>query len=237
MSKFDEYQRSFIANISHDFRSPLTSIQGYAEAIKDGMIPTDMQEKYLNIILFETERLNELTSDLLELNTFDKSHILLDYSSFDIRACIRQTVESLERIALEKGVTIELNFPNDSLMVHADIGKIQQVLYNIIDNAIKFSRIGGNVKISAKQKGGRIFVFVKDNGIGIPKEDIPKIWERFYKSDQSRGKDKKGRGLGLCICQEIILAHNQNIDVISTEGIGTEFFFTLEKADDNETLF
>ena len=114
-------------------------------------------------------------------------------------------------------------------MVNADEGKIHQVLYNLIDNAVKFSHSNSEVKICARKKGEKIFVSVKDYGIGIPKNSIGKIFDRFYKTDLSRGKDKKGTGLGLSISKEIINSHNQTINVVSTEGVGTEFIFTLKK--------
>ncbi|MBP3702739.1 MAG: HAMP domain-containing histidine kinase [Lachnospiraceae bacterium] len=228
MSKFDEYQKMFIANISHDFRSPLTSIQGYAEAILDGTIPHEKQDKYLHTILFQTERLNHLTSNLLALNTFDQNSIFLDYSNFDIHACIYNTVDTLEGVAEQKNIYFTLNFENVPLYVYADINRIQQVLHNLLDNAIKFSHSDSYITITTKKKGKVVFVSVKDTGIGIPKEDQKKVWERFYKSDISRGKDKKGTGLGLCICKEIIDAHKQTINVVSTEGVGSEFMFTLK---------
>ena len=108
--------------------------------------------------------------------------------------------------------------------------QIQQVLYNLLDNAIKFSNDDSSIQIETTVKSGKVFVSVKDHGTGIPKESLNKIWDRFYKIDTSRGKDRKGTGLGLSIVKEIINAHNQNIDVISTEGVGTEFIFTLEKS-------
>ena len=115
-------------------------------------------------------------------------------------------------------------------MVYADLGKIQQVLYNLIDNAIKFSSENSVIYIQTSLKYEKVFVSVKDTGIGIPKESIKKIWDRFYKSDLSRGKDKKGTGLGLAIVKEIIQAHGENIDVVSTEGVGSEFIFSLPLA-------
>jgi signal transduction histidine kinase len=115
------------------------------------------------------------------------------------------------------------------MLVDADMGKIQQVLYNLIDNAIKFSHSNSKIKVSTEEKGDKVFVSVKDYGIGIPKDSIKKVWDRFYKTDASRGKDKRGAGLGLSITKEIIQAHNENINVISTEGVGTEFVFSLAK--------
>ena len=170
-----EYQRTFIANVSHDFRSPLTSIKGYVEAILDGTIPPELQDKYLNIISHEADRL-------------------------------------------------------EKLFVEADMEQIQQVLYNLLDNAIKFSNDNSSINIETSVKNDKVFVSVKDHGVGIPKDSLSKVWDRFYKTDTSRGKDRKGTGLGLSIVKEIIKAHNQNINVISTEGVGTEFIFTLKKA-------
>lgn len=229
LSKLDDYQKKFVANISHDFRSPLTSIKGFAEAIKDGTIPPEMQDKYLNIILFETERLTKLTSSLLELNRFETKGAFLDITSFDINHIIKKTAESFEGSCRDKKITLNLVFSSKQNYVDADMGKIQQVLYNLIDNAIKFSHNNSKIKVSTEEKGEKLFVSVKDYGIGIPRESIKKVWERFYKTDASRGKDKRGTGLGLSITKEIIQAHNENINVISTEGVGTEFIFSLTK--------
>ncbi len=230
LNNFDTYQRAFISNISHDFRSPLTSIHGYTQAMLDGTIPYEAQEKYLNIILSETERLTNLTSNLLELNSFSQNKIVLDLTNFDIHDTIIQTVNTLEGTASKKGISFALNFNSDTqLIVNADEGKIHQVLYNLLDNAVKFSNNNSEIKVSTKKKGDKIFVSVKDSGIGIPKESLNKVFDRFYKTDISRGKDKRGTGLGLAISKEIINSHNQTINVVSTEGVGTEFIFTLKK--------
>jgi signal transduction histidine kinase len=227
LSKSEEYQKKFIANISHDFRSPLTSIKGYIEAIIDGTIPLELQEKYLNIILFETERLTKLTSSLLTLNNFDTKGSMLEISDFDINSVIKKTASTFEGTCTTKKISIELILTGHHLYVAADMSKIQQVLYNLIDNSIKFSHNNSIIYIETTEKNGKIFVSVKDTGIGIPKDSLKKIWERFYKTDLSRGKDKKGTGLGLSIVKEVIQAHAENINVISTEGVGTQFIFTL----------
>lgn len=224
----ESYQKHFIANISHDFRSPLTSIKGYAEALSDGTIPYENREKYLGIIIFETERLGKLTSNLLDLSQLGDKGIFLDLSVFDINSIIKHTSETFEHACLEKNIHIHLTFAQKEQDVEADLGKIQQVLYNLIDNAIKFSHSDSTIDISTEENNGKVFVSVKDYGIGIPKEEQKRIWERFFKSDSSRGKDKKGTGLGLSIVKEIILAHNENINVISTMGVGTEFIFSLK---------
>ena len=203
----NDYQKKFIANVSHDFRSPLTSIKGYVNAMADGTIPTELYDKYLKIILFETERLTDLTQDLLTLNEFDTKELLLDKSGFDIHEIIRNTAASFEGTCTSKKISIELLFASKVLPVYADKRKIQQVLYNLLDNAIKFSNPDSIVSIETTERSGKVFISVKDFGIGIPKKSLNQIWERFYKTDLSRGKDKKGTGLGLAIVKEIMKAH------------------------------
>lgn len=226
-----EYQKNFVANISHDFRSPLTSIKGYAEAMKDGTIPYEIQGKYLNIILFETDRLSNLTNDLLDLSNFENKGVRLIYERFDIIKMLKQSSATFEGKCSQKNMKIRLVFPENELFVYADKGKIQQVVHNLIDNAIKFSHPDSVVTVVVAEKRDKALISVKDTGIGIPKEAIGKIWERFYKTDLSRGKDKRGTGLGLSITKQIIAAHNENIKVVSTEGEGTEFVFSLQRAD------
>ena len=223
----DDAQRKFVSNVSHDFRSPLTSIKGYIEAIKDGTIPPEWQEKYLDIIIFETERLTKLTSNLLELNSFDDNGIILHKTEFDVNQMIKQIALSFEGTFKKKKLVLNLVFSEKEQFVKADMDKIEQVLYNLIDNAVKFSNQDSSIRITTEARGNKVMIAVKDNGIGIPKESQARIWERFYKTDMSRGKDKKGTGLGLSIVKEIITAHEENISVVSTEGVGTEFIFSL----------
>lgn len=235
LNTLEEDQRKFVSNISHDFRSPLTSIKGYVEAMIDGTIPVEMQGKYLNIIITETERLTKLTSGLIELNQYGgHGKTILDKTDFDINEVIGQTAATFEGACNAKHIVLELVLTGDELFVHADKSKIQQIVYNLTDNAIKFSHNDSSIRIETHIKNEKVFVSVKDSGIGIPKEAIGKIWERFYKTDLSRGKDKKGTGIGLAIVKEIIQAHGENINVISTEGVGTEFIFTLPFVDDSE---
>lgn len=229
INKMEEYQRTFVANVSHDFRSPLTSIKGYLEAIIDGTIPPEMHEKYLTRVIAETERLNKLTQSMLTLNSLD-SKGYLSRSNFDINRVIKDTAASFEGTCEQKNINFDLTFSDNIQMVYADLGKIQQVLYNLIDNAIKFSHPDSTIFIQTSIRYEKVFVSVKDTGIGIPKDCLKKVFERFYKTDLSRGKDKKGTGLGLSIVKEVIQAHGENIDVISTEGVGSEFIFSLPRA-------
>ena len=231
IARSEDDQKKFVANVSHDFRSPLTSIKGYLEAMIDGTIPPEMYEKYLTILLNETERLRKLTNSLLTLNNLNTKGIMLNKTDFDINRTIRNVAASFEGTCRAKTIAIELVLTGEEMYVVADVDKIQQVLYNLLDNAIKFSHHNSVIKLETSEKHNKIFVSVKDSGIGIPKDDLKLIWDRFYTSDLSRGKDKKGTGLGLSITKEIIRSHGENINVISTEGVGTEFIFSLPKSD------
>ena len=214
IARAEDDQKKFIANISHDFRSPLTSIHGFLEAMLDGT----------------------LTNGLLTLNNLTTGGMLLNRTDFDINAVIRSVAASFEQTCRTRNIHIHLVLVGKILFVNADLEKIQQVLYNLIDNALKFSRPDSDITIETTEKGETIFVSVRDNGIGIPKADQPLIWDRFYKTDLSRGKDKKGTGLGLSIVREIIRAHEENITLVSTEGVGSTFTFTLRRSDRNDVL-
>ncbi|HIY01142.1 MAG TPA: HAMP domain-containing histidine kinase [Candidatus Blautia faecipullorum] len=230
LNRSGEYQRQFISNISHDFRSPLTSIKGYVDAMLDGVIPPDSQEKYLKIIAYESGRLEKLTEGLLTLNELDIHKRLLKIQTFDINEVIKNTAATYEGDCTKRKILLELLLSGKELYAKADVEQIQQVLHNLLNNAIKFSPDHSTIVIETSEKNDKIFVSVKDHGIGIPKQSLHRIWERFYKTDISRGKDQTGTGLGLSIVKEIISAHGENINVISTEGVGTKFIFTLEKA-------
>jgi len=234
VARSEDNQKKFIANVSHDFRSPLTSIKGYLEAMLDGTIPLELHEKYLGIVLNETERLAKLTNGLLALNNMNIKGLVLEKNVFDINEVIRSTAASFEGTCRQKDISIDLVLTGEHLPVLADKSKIEQVLYNLLDNAIKFSHTNSTVKLETNEKHGKVFVSVKDSGIGIPKESLKLIFDRFYKTDLSRGKDKKGTGLGLSITKEIIHAHNEHINVISTEGVGTEFIFSLPVAEEED---
>ena len=234
IAKSEDSQKKFVANVSHDFRSPLTSVRGYLEAMLDGTIPPEMHEKYLQIVLNETERLTKLTNGLLQLNNLNMRGLMLNRSDFDVNQMIRNTAATFEGICQNRLIGIELVLTGEQMLVHADPDKIQQVLYNLLDNAIKFSHNDSIIKIETTEKSSKVLISVKDSGIGIPKDSLKLIWDRFYKTDLSRGKDKKGTGLGLSIVKEIIHTHGENINVVSTEGVGTEFIFTLAKVDDDD---
>ncbi|MFQ9514291.1 MAG: sensor histidine kinase [Eubacterium sp.] len=224
------YQKEFISNISHDFRSPLTSIKGYLEAMMDGTIPPEEHNKYLSIVLSEANRLEKLTTGLRELNSWNSTGPELIFEDFNMENVIASTVETFQGSCEKKHIELVLQFPSKHYNVYADKGKIEQVLYNLLDNAIKFSNPSSKIIIRLYNKGEKQYCSVKDFGMGIPGGSIDKIWQRFYKTDLSRGRDKTGSGIGLAIVKEIIMAHNETIDVISTEGVGTEFVFSIKKS-------
>ena len=223
-------ERNMVANISHDFRSPLTSIKGYAEAMVDGTIPQEASEKYLKVIISETDRLHQLTENLLTLNRYDNMEIDLMPSAFDINQVLKDTSALFEGRCLNKKISLSLVLSSRNLMVYADEGKIKQVIYNLVDNAIKFSHPDSVIVLETRERNEKALVSIKDSGIGIPKESLSHIWERFYKTDLSRGKDKQGFGLGLSIVRKIMQAHGETVEVTSTEGVGTKFTFTLPAA-------
>lgn len=229
-SNLEKYQKDFISNVSHDFRSPLTSIRGFLEAILDGTIPAELHEKYIRRVISETERLTKLTEEMLTLGK--ESGSMLYRKRFDINADIKNVCASYENTCEKKNLTFELLFEEPQEYVLADEEKINRVLYNLIDNAIKFSYEDSAITISTSARQKKVYVSIKDHGEGIPKASLKKIWDRFYKSDVSRGKDKKGNGIGLSIVKEIITAHGENIDVISTEKVGTVFTFSLPQAEE-----
>ena len=167
--------------------------------------------------------------NLLTLNKLGAQKQLLDKTNFDINDIISKTIEVYEGRCAKNKITLEKNFENIHQFVYADQSKIQQVINNLLDNAIKFSPANSTIILSTYIRSEKVFISIKDHGLGIPKESIHHIWERFYKIDSSRGKDKRGTGLGLAITKEIINAHHENINVTSTEGVGTEFTFSLPK--------
>ena len=230
LSKLEEYRHEFISNISHDFRSPLTSIRGYVTAMMDGTIPPEKQGRYLGIVLDETNRLTKLTQGLLDLNRLEIYGPYLNLMEFDFIDIVRTTLNTFEIKCIDKNVAIYLNNHAEQTIVTADKTKIQQVVYNLIDNALKFTPSGNRIFITITEKGEKLQVTIRDEGIGMNEETQKKIWTRFYKDDSSRGKDKAGTGLGLAITKEIIKAHNETINVSSEVGKGSEFVFTLQKA-------
>ncbi|MCL2852306.1 MAG: HAMP domain-containing histidine kinase [Defluviitaleaceae bacterium] len=223
-------RRLFIENVSHDLRSPLTSIRGFLQAILDGTIPPEKHEHYLNVIREETERLSKLTHDIIDLENMSSPEITLNRTRFELNELIRKIVVMFEATARNKRLAVSLVFADESNIVFADQEKISRVLYNLIDNAVKFCADGGNVEISTGKKDKKVIISVKDDGKGIPKELQKQVFERFFKVDPSRGEDRKGSGLGLSIVSAFLRAHNEVAGLRSGEGEGSVFTFELPLA-------
>lgn len=229
----EKIRRAFIANLSHDLRSPLTSMRGFLQAISDGTVPPEKQPHYLDIILDESERLIKLSNDVLDINMIQEADVRLTASVFDINELIRTTLTRFETRSLEKELKITCQFAHETDWVRADADKIQRVLYNLLDNAIKFTpEITGEIMIETTVTGKKVAVGVQDNGRGMDASEQKRIFDRFYKGDTSRGEDKKGSGLGLSIVKEFIRAHGENITVTSEPGQGSLFVFTLSLAEE-----
>jgi len=233
LEKLEDLRRDFIANISHDFRSPLTSIRGYVQAVMDGTIPPEKYEKYLTIVLNETDRLTKLTNDILLLTKMENEVLKPEMEDFDLHETLRNTLLQFEQKILQKKIKMTLIIEDEDILVHADYNQIQRALTNLIDNALKFCETGDEVILETTLIGNQVRVSVKDTGPGIAEDDLKHIWTRFHKADRSRGKDKKGVGLGLSIVREIIKGHHQTVDVYSQLGKGTTFTFTLAIAKKN----
>jgi signal transduction histidine kinase len=228
LERVEEMRRTFVANVSHELRSPLTSIRGYIQGILDKTFNPEEQEKYLNIALEETQRLSKLINELLDLSQIESGQFPLKLSVFDINEQIRRLIISQEEKINAKGIRVEVEFQEDKCLVRADADRIKQVIINLLDNAIKFNRSEGHLIIKTWVNKGKVYVKIKDQGIGIPREEIAKIWERFYQVEKSRGGLVRGTGLGLSIVKKIMDEHNERIWVNSKEGEGTAFIFSLE---------
>lgn len=228
LSQQEKKRTEFISNISHDLRSPLTSIKGFLQAILDKTIPPENQERYLKIVLEEVERLISLSNNILEIN---KLHLNseLNYTEFNINEVIRLSIINLETRIIDKNINVNVSFSEENTFVKADIDKIHRVIYNLLDNSIKFTNEGGQIFIETSLTEENVIISIKDTGCGISKENQKKIFDKFYKEDSSRGENKNGSGLGLSIVKDFILAHNQKIAVKSELNKGSEFIFTLER--------
>ena len=226
LSDLENMRSRFVANVSHELRSPLTSIRGYITGILDGTIAEDDREKYLNVALQESKRLTSLINDLLSMTQLQSGQMTLNKEEFDINEVIRITVIKLEYRLNEKGIDFIPEFDSDILNVYADKAAIERVLYNLMDNAIKYSRHKGSIWVKTFEGKGKAYISVRDNGSIINEEDLPNIFERFYKSDKARTETSSG--LGLSIVKSIIDQHGEKINVRSSEGEGTEFMFTLK---------
>jgi len=229
LSNLEELRRTFISNLSHDIRSPLTSIKGFLQAVLDGTIPREKQDKYIRIALNESERLTKMTNDILDLSKMESGEINLVKTEFNINNLLVNEIDKFETRLLEKNVHVELKLFEGTDIVNADKEQITRVIYNLIDNAVKFVEVQGKIEIETRLKKNKIYVTIKNTGTVIPKDELRHIWNRFRKVDKSRGEDKRGSGLGLSIVKTIISNHEENIEVRSGDKEGTVFTFSLSR--------
>ena len=227
-----ENRRSeFIANISHELRTPMTTIAGFADGILDGTIPKEDQEKYLISIRDETRRLSRLVRDMLSASqTNARAADPSRRTVFDLTELVLQTLLSFESRATAKNLDVDPQLPDTHILVLADKDAITQVIYNLLDNAVKFAQPGSCLTLRLYKDNGKAYVSIKDVGETIPPDDLPFIFDRFHKSDRSRSLDKDGVGLGLYLVKSIINSHDEDIAVRSEDGV-TEFVFTLKLAE------
>lgn len=229
LERIEENRRNFIANISHDLRSPMTSIRGFIEGIIDGTIPEEKHEYYLKIVLEESKRLIKTTNDLLELNNMQQGKVEIRKEAFEINETIRRKLISFEHRITQKRLDVAFHIFEEKTYVLSDQGLIERVLSNLLDNAVKFTPEQGSIMIRSSEQANNIIIEVMNTGTSISPDELKKIWDRFHKGDPSRGQFKSGFGLGLAIVKEIMGLLEEKIWVESKENSAI-FCFTLKKA-------
>ena len=235
LENLERMRNSFVANVSHDLRTPMTTISGFIDGILEGVIPADQREHYLKVVSDEVRRLSRLVTALLDVSRLQAGDRKFDMKPFDVCEVGRMILISFEQNIEAKHLDVEFECEEDNMFVLADKDAIHQILYNICHNAVKFSAEGGKLRMSFAWSTGetgrhrKAVVKVYNEGQGIPPEDVPFVFERFYKSDKSRGLDKSGVGLGMFISKTIIEAHGETIAVTSDYGKNCEFTFTLAR--------
>ena len=234
LADVEEGRREFVANVSHELRSPITSIRGFAEGMADGVIPPEEQPKYLRLVADESKRLSNLVNDLLALSRLEREDAKPDWSVFDINEMLRRAIIRRMDDLDKKRIEAECDPAVDPCPVRADSDRIEQVIINLLDNALKFTGEDGKIRLSSAVNGNTVEVTVWDNGPGVPPEDRDRIFDRFFTGDRAHTSGK-GTGLGLSICQRIMEMHGQTIRLLDTAE-GAAFRFTLEYAPDGKGL-
>ena len=229
----EEGRREFVSNVSHELRSPITSIRGFAEGMADGVIPAEEHPKYLRLVADESKRLSGLVNDLLALSRLERDDAKPELSVFDINEMLRRAIIRRMPDLEEKKIEIACEPETDPCYVRADRDRIEQVVINLLDNAIKFTGDDGKITLSSRVRGEKAEVTVRDNGIGVAEEDREKIFDRFFTADRAHTSGK-GTGLGLSICRRIMEMHGQSLRLLDTD-VGAAFRFTLEYAGDADS--
>lgn len=227
LSSVELMRRSFIANVSHELKTPMTTIAGFIDGMLDGTIPQEKQAQYMKIVSDEVKRLSRLVHSMLDLSRIDSGELKMNKVSLDLTEIVCSVLVASEQRIEKKRLSVTGVEDCDSLMVLGDYDLLNQVLYNLLDNAIKFTDEGGNVHIHLYREDGRAYVSIRNTGEGIPPDEMPQIFERFYKSDRSRSMDKNGVGLGLYIVHTVVRLHGGEIAVRSVPGEYTEFCFWI----------
>lgn len=229
LNKLEELRSSFIANVSHELKTPMTTIAGFADGILDGTIPPEREREYLTVISHDTRRLSRLVVRMLEASRLSSGETQLHPSAFDICEMIRLNILEFESRIEEKNMTVDVFFEQDMMRVTADQDNITQVVYNLLDNACKYGAEGGVIRVSVIHENTKTRVSIANSGKEIPSDMLPYIFDRFYKTDKSRGMDSNSMGLGLFIVKSILNMHGEDINATSRDGV-TTFTFTLPTA-------
>lgn len=227
LNKQEDTKRMFISSLSHDLRTPLTTIKGYTIGILDGTIEADKQERYLTIVKNESERLIKMINDLLDLSKMESGALILNKTDFDLSSVILNVLDSFEQKVIKKRIKLTIDLSKEKMLAHGDLASIQRVIYNLLDNATKFVDEDGSISIRTELKDDKYYVGISNTGKVLNEKELSMIWDRFSKLDKSRGLEKTSSGLGLSIVREIIKAHHESIDVYSNPEIGVAFIFTV----------
>ena len=234
--KLDDMRKEFVANVSHELKTPITTIKGYSEALAENELEPNMEEKFLNVISTEAQRMARLVSDLLQLSKFDINKMDNKKVEFDLGDLVKKTVEKMIIEAEKRGHNMECHITSNVPLIYADKDGIEQVVLNIISNSIKYTPDYGDIKIYVGFVYNDAYIKVIDNGIGIPKEDLERVFERFYRVDKARSREQGGTGLGLSIAKEIIERNGGSIDIISDTNQGTEVIIRLPVAQQGDSV-
>lgn len=224
----DKNRRDFISNVSHELRSPITSINGIISGIIDGIIPKDKEGYYLGVISSESKRLARLVNELLDISSMESGKFNLSMIKFDINVLIEFCLANMQGKIKEKRLQVEVVLENEYQMIFGDRDRIIQVITNLLDNAIKYTETGGSINIKSKVKGEKVHISIRNDGPCMTEEELTKIWDRFYKADKSR-TNKESTGLGLPIVRLILTQHNEEIWVKNNKDMGVTFTFTLAR--------
>jgi signal transduction histidine kinase len=227
LSSEEEARRSFVANVSHELKTPMTTISGFVDGILDGTIPPEKHAHYLQIVSGEVKRLSRLVRSMLDLSRIDSGQLKLHPVSFDFTQAVCASLLSFEQQIEQKQLTVEGLEDCEPQTVCGDFDLLQQVVYNLLENAVKFTNEGGTLSVRLYRETGRTFLSIRNTGEGIPSTELPHIFERFYKSDRSRSLDKSGTGLGLYLVKTIVNLHGGEITVQSVPHEYCEFVFWL----------